>query len=230
MRLKLIFIVVVTALFSCKTTKNTTNSETSLAAQQYLALGDSYTIGKIVELEGSFPQQLVAAINAKTESTFDKPRIIAKTGWRTDELLAAMKVVDEKYDLVSVLIGVNNQYQGNDTKRFESDFRIILKQAISFSKNRKEGVFVYSIPNYGVMPFMRGKNVKKVRNELKAFNAICNEVAKEFGVSFYNITGISEKAAFDTKLIADDKRHPSKFQYKLWVDETVNQIIANQIR
>ncbi|MFT6167116.1 MAG: hypothetical protein ACJAV5_000816 [Vicingaceae bacterium] len=196
----------------------------------YLALGDSYTIGEMVEQSRTFPFQLANTIRIKTDFEVPPPRVIAKTGWRTDELLDSIAVVKEKYDLVSVLIGVNNQYQGKDINQFTKEFRLLLEKAISFSRNGKKGVFVYSIPDYSVMPFMRGKDIKKVQAELKNYNSICSAVAQQFGVSFYNITPISQKAKYDSSLIADDKLHPSGAMYKIWVSETIDQIISNQLR
>ena len=230
MKIRFILISLLVFLLSCKTTEKTANSEPAVSTLKYLALGDSYTIGEMVEAEGSFPFQLVTAINSKTNFKFAPPRIIAKTGWRSDELLKEIKLLEGSYDLVSVLIGVNNQYQGKDIEKFRTEFKLIVEKATSLSNKGSKGVFVYSIPNYGVMPFVRGKNTKKIGKELKEYNSICSEISKQLEVSFYNITEISEKASFDTKLIADDKLHPSEFQYKMWVDETVNRIISNQLQ
>ncbi len=183
----------------------------------------------MVEQQTTFPFLLAKSITKKSDFEVMSTTIIAKTGWRTDELLTAIKEVKKKYDLVSVLIGVNNQYQGKEIDQFREDFKLILEKAISFSKNSKKGVFVYSIPDYSVMPFMRGKDVKKVSAEIKKFNGICSDVAYQMGVSFYNITPISQKAQFDSNLIANDKLHPSGAMYKIWVSETVERIISNQL-
>lgn len=228
--MRYILISLLVFLLSCKTTEKTANKELPVATLNYLALGDSYTIGEMVKAEGSFPFQLVAAINSTTKFNFAPPQIIAKTGWRSDELLKEIKLLEGSYDLVSVLIGVNNQYQGKDIEKFRKEFKLIVEKAISLSKKGSKGVFVYSIPNYGVMPYMRGKDTKKIRKELKEYNSICGEISKQLEVSYYNITEISEKASFDSKFIADDKLHPSEFQYKMWVDETVNMIISNQLQ
>ena len=138
--------------------------------------------------------------------------------------------VKQQYDLVSLLIGVNNQYQGKDIEVFTKEFKLLIEKAIGFSKTGKQGVFVYSIPDFSVMPFMRGKKVKKVSAEIKNYNAICSTVAQQMGVSFYDITPISQKAQYDSGLIADDKLHPSGNMYALWVSEFVEQIISKQIR
>ena len=225
------FFLLLLLISGCKTRNSVTKvSPEGTNVLTYLALGDSYTIGEMVEQPLTFPFILANAIAAKTDIEVKTPRVIAKTGWRVDELLDSIAVVKEQYDLVSVLIGVNNQYQGKDINQFTKEFKLLLEKAIDFSKNGKKGVFVYSIPDYSVMPFMRGKDTKRVRLELKNYNAICSAVARQFGVSFYNITPISQKAEYDSSLIADDKLHPSGAMYKLWVNETIDQIISNQLR
>jgi len=227
-------LLVVTFLGACNAAKiNSTKTDTtkeSVDKISYLALGDSYTIGELVEQQGTYPFLLAKSITEKTKLQVVPPTIIAKTGWRTDELLIAIKSVDEKYDLVSLLIGVNNQYQGKEIGLFRKEFTMLLEKAIAFSKNGKKGVFVYSIPDYSVMPFMRDKNVKKVAIEIKNYNLVCAEVSKGFGVSFYDITPISQKASYEDKYVADDKLHPSAKMYQVWVTETVDRIIANQLR
>jgi lysophospholipase L1-like esterase len=221
-------------LGACKTSrthfKGASNAITSSKPPiTYLALGDSYTIGEMVEQQATFPFILANSITKKSSFEVISPTVIAKTGWRTDELILAIQVVQEKYDLVSVLIGVNNQYQGKEIEQFRAEFKVVLEKAIGFSKSGKRGVFVYSIPDYSVMPYMRGKDTDQVCAELKNYNAICSGVAKQMGISFYDITPISQKAQHDSKLVADDKLHPSGAMYKIWVSETVEQVISNQL-
>ncbi len=227
-----LLLVFVSACSSTKTTSKKSDQQAVAVESQftYLALGDSYTIGEMVDPQQSFPFQLASALAAKTELNIATPRVIAKTGWRTDELLDSITVVKEQYDLVSLLIGVNNQYQGKEIDVFTKEFKLLLEKAIGFSKTAENGVFVYSIPDYSVMPFMRGKDVKKVRAEIKNYNSICAAVAEKIGVNFYDITPISQKVQYDSGLIADDKLHPSGAMYGMWVSEYVDQIISNQLR
>jgi lysophospholipase L1-like esterase len=140
---------------------------TSMNAQEkkYLALGDSYTIGESVSEAERWPNQLRDSLSKKGYA-IGKPTIIATTGWRTDNLKNAMNIAQLKpeYDLVSLLIGVNNQYQGKSSDQYAIEFEDLLKTAIHLAKGRKESVFVVSIPDYGFTPF--GKPTKSMRESL----------------------------------------------------------------
>ncbi|WP_144958862.1 SGNH/GDSL hydrolase family protein [Gillisia sp. Hel_I_86] len=184
----------------------------------YLALGDSYTIGESVAEDMRWPVQLVGQLRDK-EVKINSPKIIAKTGWTTDNLLNAMdaNLGNEKYDLVSVLIGVNNQYQNKSIVDYEADLNTIFTEAIASSKTGKEGVFVVSIPDYGATPF-GASNAEEIGREITEFNTVLKKVANQFDVSFYNITPISKMAKSDGSLVASDGLHPSGKMYKLWVD------------
>lgn len=196
---------------------------TSSCAQQeqlnYLALGDSYTIGESVPEDLRWPVQLVDQLQ-KGEFKIAAPTIIAKTGWTTDELQDAIKEenLTADFDLVSLLIGVNNQYRGYPINQYKREFKELLEQAISFAKDDPNRVFVVSIPNYGVTPFGMEKGEQKIRRELLTYDSIADSIASEYGVSFLNITPISEKAKNDPSYIADDQLHPSGKQYSEWVD------------
>ena len=183
----------------------------------YLALGDSYTIGESVAEDMRWPVQLVKQLRIKGEE-INAPRIIAKTGWTTDNLLNAMdaNLSNEKYDLVSVLIGVNNQYQNKSIVDYEADLNTIFTEAIEFSKTGKEGVFVVSIPDYGATPF-GASNAEEIGREIAEFNAVLKKVSDQFGLSYYNITPISKMAKSDRSLVANDGLHPSGKMYTLWV-------------
>lgn len=191
----------------------------------YLALGDSYTIGEKVSENERWPYQLAMELNKKGQRTA-KPTIIAKTGWTTGDLLAAMKnklKPKEKYDLVSVLIGANNQYQGKSISDYEKDLRILFQQAIDHAVQGKKGVFALSIPDYGVTPFgkAKGGNISK---EIARFNAVCKKVCQDFGIDFYNIVPISKYAEVDSSLLAKDMLHPSGLMYTLWVSEILKDV------
>ncbi|WP_010229586.1 SGNH/GDSL hydrolase family protein [Gillisia marina] len=184
----------------------------------YLALGDSYTIGESVSEDMRWPVQLVRQLRIKGEE-INAPKIIAKTGWTTDNLLNAMdaNLGNEKYNLVSVLIGVNNQYQNKSIVDYEADLNTIFSEAIEFSKTGKEGVFVVSIPDYGATPF-GASNAEEIGREIAEFNAVLKKVTDQFGLSYYNITPISKMGKSDRSLVANDGLHPSGKMYTLWVN------------
>ncbi|MFK8038535.1 MAG: SGNH/GDSL hydrolase family protein [Crocinitomicaceae bacterium] len=221
----LLFPITLFLIWSC-TIKSHCSSITKSNKQQltYLALGDSYTIGESVNENERWPLQLAAALN--NEGVNLDTKIIAKTGWRTDNLLqtAKKKLRDEKFDLVSLLIGVNNEYQGESANGFEAKFRACLDYAVTRSKKGKAGVFIVTIPDYGYTPFGK-RNRKKISKRLEAYNSICKSVAKTEGVLCVDITPISQNGLIDTDLVADDGLHPSSKQYKLWVEE----ILKNKV-
>jgi lysophospholipase L1-like esterase len=186
--------------------------------KKFLALGDSYTIGESVAEDQRWPVQLVNALNSHG-STFQSPRIIATTGWRTDDLKRAIVAanLDKNYDLVSLLIGVNNQYQGKSSKDYIPEFEELLKMAIGFAGGDKSKVFVVSIPDYGFTPFGKEKQ-KKISEELDEFNRINKMISDKYQVAYFNITPISRKGFDDPELVAADNLHPSAKQYSKWVE------------
>ena len=200
----------------------------SLTAQDkknYLALGDSYTIGESVEEHLRWPNQLVSLLD-KDNIQIEKPLIIAKTGWRTDELINAIEKqnLQDKYDLVSLLIGVNNQYQNKSIEVFKKEFFKLINIASQYSKNGKKGVFVLSIPDYGATPFGQQKNPQKIEKEIQGYNAVCREICRENNIPYYEITEISKQAKNDLSLVASDGLHPSGKMYTLWVEQIIESI------
>ena len=196
----------------------------------YLALGDSYTIGEGVPQKDRWPVQLVEALNDRGFKVAP-PRILAKTGWTTQNLIEAMNSeinVQRDFDLVSISIGVNNQFQGLGSSDYEEELREIFRKAIYHSKRLEKGVFALSIPDYGVTPFGQA-NAEEIRKEINEFNRVFREVAEDFDVAFYNITPISREAANDASLLTDDNLHPSGFMYRLWVQDIVNEV-AEKLR
>jgi lysophospholipase L1-like esterase len=185
----------------------------------YLALGDSYTIGESIPENLRWPVQLVDQLN-NSGFSMAQPEIIATTGWTTDELQTAINEENPStnYKLVSLLIGVNNQYRGYPIKQYKIEFKKLLEQAISFADGKAERIFVVSIPNYGVTPFGMEKGEDRIRNELLIYDAIADSISSEFNIPFINITPISEKAKTDASYIASDQLHPSGKQYSEWVD------------
>ena len=196
---------------------------TPISEQQtlkYLALGDSYTIGESVPEEKRWPNQLVAKLSDGDAVSFEPVQFIATTGWTTDELQAGIKKVqpsENGYDVVSLLIGVNNQYRGYPIAQFEKEFEELLRQAISYSKN-KENVFVVSIPDYGVTPFAKDREPEKIDSELQQYNALSKQIAERHGIAFFDIYDISKKATDDLSYVADDQLHPSGKMYGEWAE------------
>lgn len=197
---------------------------------RYLALGDSYTIGESVAEAQRWPVQLVVALRDQGVNIAD-PEIIAKTGWTTDELAAAIATADPAgpYDLVSLLIGVNNQYRGRSEDEYRAQFVELLDTAVSLANNNPNRVFVVSIPDWGVTPFGQGRDFRGVSEAIDAFNAINREETTKRGIAYIDITPISLQVPDNPSLIAGDGLHPSGVMYTLWVAEmqlTVCHLLA----
>jgi len=221
---KILIIISVLSLFGCKVSQQKPASKDKL---NYLALGDSYTIGESVEEDGRWPVQLVKELNEDNFS-FNPPKIIAQTGWRTDDLLQAMKNEPAKgqYDLVSVLIGVNNQYQNKELEQYKNELKKILENAILYAKSGNENVFMLSIPNYGVTPFGLTSGKENIGEELKEYDKIAQEICASLKIPFYNITDISLEAETNKTLVANDGLHPSEEMYRRWVVRILPQVKA----
>jgi lysophospholipase L1-like esterase len=185
----------------------------------YLALGDSYTIGEGVEACGRWPMQLARGLREAGIAIAD-PRIIATTGWTTDELSAAMDAAGPlgEWDVVSLLIGVNNQYRGRDVDDYLGEFTRLLQRAIALANRRADRVLVLSIPDWGVTPFARtsGRDLQQIADELDAYNAAAREVCAAHGVAFVDITGISRDGGNAQTMLAEDGLHPSALMYAAW--------------
>ena len=186
------------------------------SAIKYLALGDSYTIGESVAQQQTFPFLLSKELTVK-KYIVGQPTVIARTGWTTDELLSAMDKTDLSniYELVTLLIGVNNQFRGYPIKEYEKEFTRLLDRAIVLAKSKKERVVVLSIPDYGCTPFGAGNKVK-IGKEIDAFNEVNKRIALKKGVHYVDITPISRQVSTESGLVADDHLHPSGYMYKLW--------------
>ena len=207
----------ITAIFK----KNYIGKNTS----KFLALGDSYTIGQSVEVNQRWPVQFLKELKSSVNA-IDTLQIIARTGWRVDELKEAMNSsnLEPPYGLVSLLIGVNNQYQGQSANDFRPEFIEILEKSLKLVNNRKERFFVISIPDWGASPFGSGFDRAKVSKEIDEFNSVLKEESEKRGVRYFNITDISRRALTDRTLIASDGLHPSGKMYKLWVDKMIPEI------
>ncbi|MBB2146580.1 SGNH/GDSL hydrolase family protein [Pedobacter sp. LMG 31464] len=216
-------------LLSCSKNAIQKMSPTNKSSLTYLALGDSYTIGEAVPQKESFPYQVSSMLNEQGLK-FAAPKIIAKTGWTTDELQAAIKAekITETYDIVTLLIGVNNQYRGNSQAEYRVQFAALLQTAIGFAGGNKKHVFVISIPDWGVTPFGKGsgRNTATIAQEIDTFNAICKEETLAKGVSYIDITPGSRNAATDASLVASDGLHPSGKMYSEWAVKVSNAVVA----
>lgn len=186
--------------------------------RSYLALGDSYTIGSSVSAAERFPWQTIQLLRKENIDLAD-PEIIAVNGWTTVNLLNALNQNPPKknaYTFVTLLIGVNNQYQGGSLDAYKRDFAGLLSRSISYAGGVKNHVFVLSIPDYSVTPFASGSNTKKIASEIDAFNAANKSISINAGVHYIDVTAISRMAANDPSLIANDGLHPSGIQYARW--------------
>lgn len=185
---------------------------------KFLTLGDSYTIGESVAEDQRWPVQLVRELKKKGLNV-EQPMIIATTGWRTDDLKRAIEAAKPSRDfgLVSLLIGVNNQYQGKTSAAYAPEFEELLKIAISFAGGDKSKVFVVSIPDYGFTPFGKEKQ-EQITKAIDDFNAVNKTITEKYGVKYFNITEISRKGFQDPELVASDGLHPSGKQYSQWVE------------
>lgn len=188
-------------------------------AKKYLALGDSYTIGQSVPEADRFPVQTKIGL-ASQGINMSNPQIIATTGWTTTNLQNAIAALNPAgpYDVVSLLIGVNDQYQYHDTAGYRQRFLNILNTAIQLAGSRRDHVFVLSIPDYSVTPFARYSDTAFIRRQIDQFNAINKEVTLQNDCSYLDITPSTREAANDPSLIATDGLHPSGKEYKKWAD------------
>ena len=187
-----------------------------MPAIRYLALGDSYTIGESVSEEARWPNQLAGLL--KTNDLPIDVTMIARTGWTTDELWNGIQEVKIKppYDLVSLLIGVNNQYRGRDIQEYREGFIFLLNKAIEYAGGDANHVIVLSIPDWGVTPFASGRDSRKIAVEIDQFNSVNEEASKTAGVHYVDVTPISREALNDPLLIASDGLHPSGKMYTEW--------------
>jgi lysophospholipase L1-like esterase len=216
---KFIAMVLPALLAACATTTTTGVSTRESPDMRYLALGDSYTIGESVPAQGRWPVQLARALRAEGIAVPD-PRIIATTGWTTDELSSAMDMEEPlgQWQFVSLLIGVNNQYRGRSVADYRGEFEALLARAIALAGGRAERVMVLSIPDWGVTPFAarHEPDPGRIAAELDAYNAAAREISARHGVAFVDITGISRAHGAEPGMLADDGLHPSAAMYALW--------------
>ena len=197
---------------------------------RYLALGDSYTIGESVSIQDRWPNQLANLL--ESEGIKADVTIIAHTGWTVDELWYGIKSNRPEgiYDLVTLLIGVNDQYRGYPVDGYRQDFHFMLEKAIDYAGGNPDHMIVLSIPDWGVTPFAAGRNRAQIAQEIDDFNNINLAESKLAGVQYVDITPISREVVADTALIARDGLHPSGKMYAMWAEKIlpiVKEILIN---
>lgn len=196
----------------------------------YLAIGDSYTIGESVKAEDNFPNQTARMLNERGKAC-GIPEIIAKTGWSTDELEEAIWVAAKEgwlkppYDLVTLLIGVNDQYRRRNVDDYKPAFEKLLKIALEQAGNYKDHVIVLSIPDWGVTPFASDSDRFKIAEEIDDYNTVNSSISEQLDVPYINITPWTREAYYDLSLLASDGLHPSGKEYARWAEAIVKIFI-----
>jgi lysophospholipase L1-like esterase len=198
--------------------------------QTYLALGDSYTIGEAIPVHLSFPSQVVQQLR-KNKSHVSAPEIMARTGWTTDELLAAISDYKflEHYDLVTLLVGVNNQYRGRRIEEYKLEMESLLKFALERANKKEDHVIVLSIPDYSVTPFAQKLEPERISKEIDLYNTVKRALAAQYKVRYIDITEQSKAAYSDESLLAPDGLHYSEKVYKVWAEKVV-EIISSKMK
>ncbi|WP_225587088.1 SGNH/GDSL hydrolase family protein [Algoriphagus sp. Y33] len=221
-------------IFSCNSSKNMLPNDVDLPMTEnptdntdqltYLALGDSYTIGEGVSDTGRYPSQLIATLNAETGKSWASPKVIAQTGWTVDELDRGINkagIEGNTYYLVTLSIGVNNQYRGLPISKFEEEFENMLLRAISFAAVNTTHVVVLSIPDWGVTPFatQSGRDIGKIAEEIDAYNSLKAKICEKHEVMYIDITAQYRSLAAQPDMLAADGLHPSAKMYGLWTEK-----------
>ena len=204
------------ALLGCSRSSPSATGEMGTGAR-YLALGDSYTIGEGVAPTGRWPVQLAELLRARGME-IRSPEIIAQTGWTTDELAAAIDRASPRgpYSLVSLLIGVNNQYRGRSVEEYRREFRALLERAVTLAGGDAGRVLVLSIPDWGVTPFAAGRDRTRIAAEIDQFNAVNRAVTQEIGARYVDVTAVSRARGGEPAMVVSDGLHPSAQMYTEW--------------
>lgn len=190
------------------------------SALRYLALGDSYTIGESVDPLQRWPEQWARLVNAQDGSIEQPVTVVAQTGWTTDELMQGIATagLSGSWDLVSLLIGVNNQYRGRSLENFSAEFRQLAETAIHLARGDAGRVQALSIPDWGQTPFGAGcgRDTKRISLEIDAFNDCAGAVCESTGIAFLDITTLTREHSAEPRMHAGDGLHPSAQMYHLW--------------
>lgn len=189
------------------------------AAARMLALGDSYTIGESVSADQRWPVQLVDLLRGQGLA-IEEPQIVARTGWTTDELAAGMAnaVLVPPYDLVTLLIGVNNQYRGWRIDTYQDEFAALLARAVDLAGGDPLKVLVLSIPDWGITPFAEGRDRSLIAEEIDRFNEVNRAETDRAGARYVDVTPVSRRATQEPALLASDGLHPSGVMYGRWAE------------
>jgi lysophospholipase L1-like esterase len=195
--------------------------------RRYLALGDSYTIGEGVTDGECWPNQLVAMLRARDIEIGDA-HIVARTAWTTDELSDAILAEGPKgpFDLVTLLIGVNDQYRSRPVQSFSAEFDQLLRRARRFGGNRAARTIAISIPDWGATPFAAGRDRALISAEIEAYNTKARDLTLAAGARWVDVTGISRAMLSETSLVAIDGLHPTGAMYRLWAEEVLPSAMA----
>jgi lysophospholipase L1-like esterase len=197
---------------------------------RYLALGDSYTIGTSVGPKETYVHQLADRLRKSYSIEVADPCIVARNGWRTDNLANALDSAEPRsdYDLVFLLIGVNDLYQGFSLEGYRTRFTSLIERAIGYADGQTNRVLAIAIPDYAYTP--KGEGSEEISIKIDAFNDAAREVTDKFGIPLFNVTAISREGLDSPELVAEDKLHPSGRQYGRWVDEVLLESVAERIR
>jgi len=192
-----------------------------------LSLGDSYTVGESLPESQNFPNEVARLLSASRTVGVE---VVAKTGWTTDELLQGMSESEvcsqpKIYDLVTLLIGVNNQYRGRSSSEYATDFEVLLKKALEFAGGNPKKVVVLSIPDWGITPFAKDRNRGQIADQIDEFNTINYQLSKKYRALYINITPWTREAENDLTLLADDGLHPSGKEYARWAESIVALVL-----
>jgi lysophospholipase L1-like esterase len=231
-RKSILLLLTIWMLMSCsKASINNTNTPNPVIVNNftdsvnYLALGDSYTIGTSIDEIDNYPNQTFQLLKG-AKFTMNSVQIIARNGWTADDLKNGLASANKKsvYQIVTILIGVNNQYQSRPIKDFETAFVSLLQSAITLTGNKSKRVFVISIPDWGITPFASGRDRKEIATEIDNYNLVCEKNAKAYGANFINITDAYRLDGYKTEYLAVDGLHPSKLEYTKWAIRLTQQI------
>ncbi|MBD2754607.1 SGNH/GDSL hydrolase family protein [Spirosoma validum] len=198
------------------------NPNANASKYSFLSLGDSYTIGESVSESYRWSVQLADLLRKDSADVAD-PDIIARTGWTTSELQTAIKASGNQktYSLVSLLIGVNNQYRGQSQDQYRMEFRGLLQTATRFADNKANHVFVLSIPDWGASPYAAGRNKAQIAQEIDQFNTIARDECQKAGITYVDITTLTRSAAGDATQFASDGLHYSGKQMRTWAEKAL---------
>lgn len=207
------------------------NPNADASKYTFLSLGDSYTIGESVSESYRWSVQLAGMLRKDSVDVSD-PDIIARTGWTTAELQNAIKASGNQktYSLVSLLIGVNNQYRGQSQDQYRTEFQELLQTATRFAGNKANHVFVLSIPDWGASPYATGRNRTQIAREIDQFNAIAKDECQKSSIVYIDITPTTRSAADDDTQFASDGLHYSEKQMRRWAEmslSVVEEILKN---